>query len=263
MMFATCLLVSLAQAAGAGGPDATRVAASPPSPVIEIDRGKVKGDPARLAWSPDQTQVYVQMVERDRKGVAKVSHFIVTLADKKLKRVDAEPQWAARYWAWKSAQAAPGAPAFKIAVDFREELVKATATPMGGNLARGDPGASGGGAGAGAGLGVDEAQAAANQTQRVGIYTLSLKGEMLGEWKNEVVVPGLTFGWAPAGFGLVAFASSSGDLVLMDEQGRKQKLAGTRDVVLPAWSDDGARIAYLSKSGRKTLTLYLTDVARS
>ena len=35
--------------------------------------------------------------------------------------------------------------------------------------------------------------------QNANIRTMRLKGEVIGEWVNSVIVPGLTFGWSPAG----------------------------------------------------------------
>ncbi len=241
--------------------EALTLALAPPVAVVSIDTGKVKGDPHRLAWSPDGRELYLQVVERDRSGrAARVHHHLVGLADRRLHRIETEPPWAAAYWAWKSGQAAPGAPAFRITVDIREELVRATATPMGGNLARGDPTPTGGGAGAGAGVGIDEAASAAYQSQKVTTYTLRLKGELLGEWKNTAVVPGLTFGWAPAALGVIAFVTPKGDLVVMDAEGRKQAVPGVKDGLLPAWSEDGRRLAWLAKAGKKRLVLQLVDV---
>lgn len=265
MPCAFIVLVALmaGQTVPTGTVDATTLVMGPPIAALQIDGDKLKGEPYRLAWSPDATELYLQMVERDRSGKVWVTHHAIGLAERRLRRLDGEPPWAATYWAWKAAQAAPGAPNFRITVDFKEELVRPTATPMGGNLARGDPGASGGGAGAGAGVGIDEAAAAAYQSQKVASYTLRLKGEVLGEWKNAPVVPGLTFGWSPASLGAIAFATPKGDLVVMDAEVRKQPVTGAKDALLPAWSDDGRRVAYLSKAGKKKFVLYLVDVSRS
>jgi hypothetical protein len=86
------------------------VALSTPQPVAELDAGKVKGDLARLAWSEDGSDFYVQTVERDKTGTVKAQHhFIVSIASKTTKEVGQEPPWAASYWQWKSGQASPAA----------------------------------------------------------------------------------------------------------------------------------------------------------
>lgn len=93
-------------------------------------------------------------------------------------------------------------------------------------------------------------------------FTLRLKGEIIGQFVNSPAVPGLTFGWGPAGTGLIAFANRDGRLMIMDDQGRKQQVASTKAVLLPAWTDDGNRLAYLEKSGRKKFVLKVIDVTR-
>src|SRR6266545_2602601 len=96
---------------------ALQVTLAPPMPAAEIDTGKLKGDVSRLAWSPDGAEFYVQTVDRDRTGnTIAAHHYVVTAAKKSIKSVEQEPAWASKYWTWKSAQAAPGAPSFKIDV---------------------------------------------------------------------------------------------------------------------------------------------------
>jgi Tol biopolymer transport system component len=129
---------------------------------------------------------------------------------------------------------------------------------MGGNLAKG--GVEGG---ATSGLNTGDAMAAANQAQTVNVWTLKLKGEVIGEFVNAAVVPGLTYGWAPAGRGLIAFSNKDGRLAIMDEQGRKQEITASKSALLPAWTDDGKRIAYLEQTGKNKVVLKVVDVTQS
>ena len=100
--------------------------------------GKLKGEPWRLAWSPDAKEMYLQTVERDGHGAIKsTKHYLIALESKSVKSADQEPAWASKYWLWKSGQASPGAAAFKIKVEQRQETVRSTASPTGGDLARG------------------------------------------------------------------------------------------------------------------------------
>jgi len=243
--------------------EVARVAVGPPVTLVLLDTGKLKGEPQRLAWDPEGRALYLQLVARDRSGRAtRVQHQRLELADRRLHQIEGEPAWAVAYWRWKSAQAAPGAPDFRITVDITEELVRPTATPMGGPLARGDPSPTGGGAGAGAGVAIEDAASAAYQSQKVTTYTLRVKGELLGAWKNAPVVPGLTFGWAPAPLGMIAFATPKGELVVMDAAGRKQRVPGVDAALLPAWSADGRRLAYLAKASKKIFAVCVVDVSR-
>jgi len=227
-------------------------------PVAEIDLGKMKGDLARLAWSADGSEFYVQTVERDGRGnIKSVKHYVVSATSRSVKGVDQEPAWASKYWAWKSAQASPGASAFKIVVDGpRQETVRATAAPVGGALAKG------GGADPLAGTTVADAASVADQSQQKTIYTLKLNGESIGDWVNEAVTPGTNFSWAPAPMSLLVFAKrDGGPLVLLDPSGRKRELAGAKSAFLPAWSDDGGKIAWLERKDRKKYDLMVAEIS--
>jgi Tol biopolymer transport system component len=48
----------------------------------------------------------------------------------------------------------------------------------------------------------------------------------------------------------------------MDYEGRKQEIASSKAAFLPAWSDDGRRLAYLEKTGKNKAVLRIVDVTR-
>lgn len=232
--------------------------------ITEIDTGKLTGEPGRLAWSPDGSQFYLQTVERDKLGnVKSAKHYLISTADKSVKRVDLEPAWALKYWVWKSDKASPAAPAFSFTVDKREEAKRAVSAPTGGDLARGGSDAGGR---SNAGSSTSDAAAAAYASQPVTIYTLRLKGPgwdwPVGEWSDEAVTPGLNYTWAPAPMHAIAFAKrSGGPLVLLDDAGHRQELKGAKAAVLPAWSDDGKRIAWLERKDKKKYDLIVAEVS--
>ena len=237
--------------------DAGRMALSIAQPVAEVDLGKLKGDLARLAWSPDGSEFYVQTVDRDGRGAVKsMKHYLVSASSRSVKSVDQEPAWASKYWAWKSAQASPGAAAFKITVDTKKDTVRSTAAPTGGALAKG------GGADPTAGTTVADAASAADNTQLKTTYALKLKGETIGEWINEAVMPGVNFSWAPAPMSMLVFARrDGGPLVLLDTAGRKQELAGAKSAFVPAWSNDGQKIAWLERKDKKKYDLMVAEIS--
>ncbi|MEI6669625.1 MAG: hypothetical protein WCP29_15865 [Acidobacteriota bacterium] len=241
--------------------DATKVVVSAPATIVEIDAGKMKGDIIRLAWSTDKTQIYLQTAEQDGSGDVRLRHFLLELKGQQPKGTGEMPAWADAYWLWKSAQGAPGLASLKIAVEQQQKRLTATATPTGGDLARGGLDSGGGGRGSSSsGGGSSDAVGAAQQSQMVRTITLKLKGEVVGEFVNAPALPGTTLGWGPAGSGLIAFKTADGRLTIMDEQSRKMEISGTKDVSLPAWTMDGKRIAWLEKSGRNKFTLRVVDV---
>jgi hypothetical protein len=245
--------------------EATRVVVSPPSVVLELDTGRMGGDPYRLAWSPDGSELYVQVVKSDKSGVQAIRHFIVQREPgPALKPVDAEPGWAAKYWAWKANRSAPERPTAQIEVESRQGIVRSTAAPMGGGLARGDPGgggAAGGPGSTGTGASPEDVTSSAQQSQSVTTYLLRFKGELVGEWVNQPVIPGLTFGWAPPKLGVLAFVNKNGRFLIMDVEGRKQEIPQLKDARLPAWSEDGSKLAFLAPVGKKKFNLTIADVS--
>ena len=52
----------------------------------------------------------------------------------------------------------------------------------------------------------------------------------------------------------------AGHLALMDRQGQKQQIDGTKNVILPAWSNDGSKIAFLQKAGKNKYDLFVVTV---
>jgi hypothetical protein len=255
----------LAFAAQAATPtEATRVVVSPPTVVLELDVSKLGGDPYRLAWSPDGSELYLQVAKSDKAGVLKAKHFSVRREPgAALKAIEAEPAWAAKYWAWKANRSAPEQPTAQIEVESKQGIVRSTAAPMGGGLARGDPGggATGGLGSTGTGASPEDVASSAQQSQSVTTYFLRFKGELVGEWVNQPVIPGLTFGWAPAKLGVLAFVNKNGRFLIMDVEGRKQEIPQLKDARLPAWSEDGSKLAFLAPVGKKKFNLTIADVS--
>lgn len=249
------LLVALGLAPGQPA-SSQAVALGPPQRVLSIDTGKIKGEPLRLAWSPDGAVLFLMSAGRDHAGGVRPSRlFLVTIAKASLEGIDQEPEWASKYWMWKSAQASPAAPAFRIEVSRDRRTVRSVAAPTGGVLARG------GTADPMGGTTVSDAATAASTAQIEQVYTLKVRDEEIGEWVNEAVVPGTNFSWAPAPRRLLTWARpEGGPLMAIDDQGRKTELAGAKNAVLPAFSDDGARLAWLERRDKKHYELMIAPV---
>lgn len=248
------------QAAAARQPlDVDRLDLSAPVTLVSVDAGQAPGYPVRLAWSLDGRSLYLQLVKRDRWGNERVWHLEIGPPDRQFRPLEREPAWVARYWAWKSALSVPGDIGFAISLETRVERKTATGSGAGGAIGQnsGDP------YGPGSELG-PQGQAmmqSAMQAQNVTTTTLKLKSQLLAEFINTPVVPGLTYGWAPGGTAVIAYSSSKRRLVIMNSKGRRRDVPGTKDVLLPAWSEDGSHLAWVERSRQGALVVKTLDIA--
>lgn len=232
-----------------------KVAFSAPTTIAEVDMNKLKGEPSRMAWSPDGAQIYLQTIEGPFQSPKAVRHYVLSGADGKIKDVAGEPEWFSGYWAMKSHKASPDAPGTEIALSSENKVEKTTSVPRGGDLARGGTVSGDGGTTSG------EAIAAANNQQTITVHTMKLHGQAIGEFTNSVIVPGMTFGWAPMGSKAIAYVEpKGGKLVLMDPAGKRQEVDGTKDALFPMWSADGRQLAWLQKEGKKKFQLRVARV---
>jgi hypothetical protein len=248
------LLVFVApQPAGAG---VAALTFSAPTAAAQLDTGKLDGAITRLAWSPDGSQIYLEASKADRFGNVQNRHYVLTLGDKAPERAKAAPPWAASYWLWKSSPTSPGSADFHISVESQQKTFQGVATPTGGDLARG------GGDSGGMGTSVSDFAAAARTRQNANDIQLRAAGHLIGEWINEPVQPGLTFGWAPASIGVLSFVDRDHDgrLTVLDAAGHVQTIEATEDALLPAWSSDGTKLAFLKRDGKKRYVLEVIDV---
>jgi len=238
---------------------ARSVAFTQPAQVAALDMGKLKGEPARLSWSPDGRQLYLQTLEgRFGQPNAKLRHYVLALADGSTKDLDAEPGWASQYWTMKSAQSSPDDPTLKIELKTEQRRQRTTSAAMGGDLARGAPVTGDVGASAG------DAGAAAFGAQSVTAHVMRLKGATIGEFINSVIVPGLTFGWGPKGSRAIAYIDEKdGRVIVMDAEGDRRDVSGSGNALLPAWAPDGTRLAWLQQDGRRTFVLQVVNVSTS
>jgi hypothetical protein len=228
---------------------AQRTAAfSTPTLLTTIDAGKLKGEPTQLAWSADGAQLFLQMTERNASGAVKGTRgYVLALAGPKPASVATPPSWASDYWQWKAGKTPPDATSPEIEIAEHERSGTATEAPMGGSLS---------GAAQGGGTSLDDVTMRAQQMVQQHVVTLTLNGETVGEFVNQPFLPGYTFGWSPKAMNMIAYVNAAGRLAVMDLRGGKQELAASKAVILPAWSIDGATIAYLQKAGRKKYDLY-------
>ena len=221
-----------------------------PTTIAELDLGKLKGELRQIGWSPDATELYVQTADGGPRS-EHLRHYVVAVAGGAATPVDAAPDWAKAFWTFKSDRFAPGQRSLMIDVEQKTEKLKVgTGSGRPGEQAGGVPGS----------IPVDIEKTSEGQYQN--IARLTFAGETVSEFLNEKPIPGLMFGWGPAGSGSIAYTDREfGHLVLLDRNRHKQTIPGVKDALLPAWSVDGTRLAWVQKTGRKKYALVWAAVS--
>ncbi len=97
---------------------------------------------------------------------------------------------------------------------------------------------------------------------RSGVVSLLLLGESVGKFVDAKAIPGLTFGWGPENSGTIAFVDSDGRLFVMDQRKHKKPVNGVKDAMLPAWTADGTRLAYVQKTARKKYVMAWVPISK-
>jgi hypothetical protein len=217
-----------------------------PAVVAELDLGKLKGELRQVAWSPDGAELYIQTVD----GVLPAEtqhHYTVPAAGGPIAPADQQPDWAKAFWLFKSDRSAPGVPAMMIGVEQGTETTKGL--PPEGSVR-------------GTGVGAADLASSNSTNATANVIRLVLLQESIGEFVDARPVPGLTFGWGPDASGAIAFTDRTGRLILFDQKLHKRTVAGVKDALLPAWSMDGSRLAWVQKSGRRKYSLVRTTLER-
>lgn len=249
-------LASLAQGASATPIDVTALTVGPPAAVVELDLGKLRGELRQIAWSPDGGTLYIQTAEGSSAS-PKLRHYTVPVTGGSVVSTERPPDWAPVFWAYKSDRAAPGIGSLLIDFEQKYETLK-VGTGQSGALDR-EAGAAGGNGG---NLGnIDSISKANDQNQKQLVARLTLYGEAISEFVNETPVPGLMFSWGPEKSATIAFTDRDGRLFLLDQKKHKRAIAGAKDALLPAWSMEGSRLAWVQKSGRRKFTLMYATVS--
>jgi len=256
MMVPLLMFVAALAASGPAGqaPDLERLPVSSPVKILSLDAKALQGTPSRMAWSPDGTRLYVRMSEYDRWANETARHYLIDVAGRRRMEAEATPGWVTDYWAWKSAPVAPDRPSFAIKLEQVEGVARSTNVPREGTIGQSasDPTADP--------TGVQTVAAAVWTSQRIVTSTMWLHGQVIAQVVNKPLRPGSTFSWSPASLGLIAYADEKGRLVIMDAAGHLRRVAKTKNVLLPAWSEDGHSLAYFQKTSRTGYNLMIVHI---
>jgi len=231
--------------------DLAKLVVSDPATLRDLGKADARGVATRMAWSPDGAWIYVRMSTFDRWSNETVRHLLVETQGKRIQDLGDEPLWLARYWNTKSALASPTVASWRIKIDTREDQVRTTNVPREGNIGQhGDPAA-----------GLDETvRKAANSSQKTLFEDYVLNGRVVASAINDHVAPGRTFAWAPPPLALVAFVDAKWRLMLMNQAGATREVKGAKKPSLPAWSENGRRLAFVQATTLSNCVVKVVDV---
>ncbi len=236
----------LALAVGLSAPDPPPFNITAPAAVIDLDAGELRGAPIQLAWSPDSVRWYLETLDGEGPN-AKHHRFEIAVGDRAPRTVDAAPEWAVSYWSFKSNRAVPAHPTILIAVDEARRTGQIPTQSL-------RQKAAGMSNGAIALQGAFEANNDFANAARV--LTLTIDGTTISQLVDEPLVPGMTFGWSPKEYDAIAFRNEKRHgLSIYRIGGCTLEVPDTREILLPAWSPDGTKIAFLERTGKKKYEL--------
>lgn len=247
MLWLLCVswLAAGQQPAFTGAIDVSLLTTTAPAFVVEINTGALKGEPRQLAWSPALERLYVQVVD-GKPPREQVRHYTIDTATGTLAPADGPPPWAVEYWNVKQDRVAPGAPQLEITIEQTTETLRSGPGPAGVLDRTSNPSTV-----ASAGPGAENLASGVHGNQKARVVRLTLLGEEVAKWINDRPVPGMRFSWGPAGSRALVHVGEGGRLVFLDGRKHRREVPDVRDALLPAWSTDGTRIAYLRKTGRR------------
>jgi hypothetical protein len=204
--------------------------------------------PVALCWSPDDSRLYVagtnllQSTGAPPRGgkattlwdinFGKVAAMhTVSLASGEVKKEESEPAWAQEYWGWKSAPVSPDHYEIKQEVSGRMETTYSLSGVLVGRPLYPFSGLTN--------MPKDE--------------TLPGSPGRFRDPGREVslLYPGMTYSWSPPGGRALAFTNEF-KLFVVSDDGKTRKKIASGNYTLPAWSNDGKKIAFARATGSGT-----------
>jgi hypothetical protein len=201
-----------------------------PKMTREVSRdASQKSQSARLCWSGDGKEIYLNSYTRDANFEMTFSHFILKSDGSEFRKVERSPFWVESCWNWKASLQSPGGKAEPS--EKKSDAVAAS----------------------GRGL---------NSFQNViPVTRICLGKRTLREQKGYGELKGVCYGWATEGTAILLYAGKKGNLVAIDYEGKEEKLLLKGDYTLPAWSCQADRVAFVeTKKGGKGWRIYVASV---
>ena len=211
--------------------------------VIATYRDKRGHHPVMLSWSPDNSTLFVyaellsQIAEKSVRVLGKAD-FSIPATGGEFKEEKERPAWVKEYWDRKSALvSSDGAQVKKEASSRMEEVY----TLAGKEIGR--PWYSHFGSQAAMDKHLNRSSALRSRLSRGGAVQTEKAP------KVDIFYPGMTYSWSPPGGNAIVYYDDFKVYVMSDE-GKEKKTIASGDLYLPAWSNDGKKVAFIRVNDR-------------
>jgi hypothetical protein len=247
--------------AQAGSPQATAPQAATINPVNvkALTAGKEKLiasykdnkqlQPVMLSWSPDDSTLFVyaeQLKHVQEKSVKTLSKadFSIPAAGGEFKEEEGRQAWVKEYWDRKSAQVSQDGAQIKRETSGRMEEVynlagKTVGRPWYYLVRRQDA------------LGKQLSEFSGGEPGSPGRSV----GDTSSAPELHLFYPGMTYSWSPPGGKAIVYYDDF-KVQVMSENGKEKKKIASGDLYLPAWSNDGKKVACIRVNNRGNVGLW-------
>jgi hypothetical protein len=220
---------------------------------LSTPRPKADGIPAKLAWSRDDAQLYVAIAATGARDATIVNQFIVALPSGEISPVEGQPGWVADYWNWKSDRRSQHWLDLQIDVKVTKEKGEQVGPAMTRDAlstgTQSDP------------TGATVVATVAHGENKVDVYRLLLKDQVVTTSVGAPPNPGVSFSWVPGGDGpVMVYVNDKGKLSALEQSGHHRDLKDTDKATLPAVSWSKARLAFLQQTGKHNWSLRVIDL---
>jgi hypothetical protein len=193
--------------------------------IASISRTELKGlVPTAVCWSPDSSGLLIHCCKAVGGGVYNPTNYVgddysLALTGGGLTNLDVQPPWARETWARKSSVVSPCGTPIRVGDRSQRVVYLLSGTIIG------------------------RATAHWSDFPALGCGT-NVRAVVESE-EFDYLYPGSTYSWAPPGGRAIVYTDEY-KMFILSEDGRRKKKVASGNYSLPAWSDDGGKIAVVS-----------------
>jgi hypothetical protein len=193
--------------------------------IASMSRKEGKGYwPTAVCWSPDSSRLLIHCCKLIGGGMEDPTNFVgddysLTLPGGEFTKLDEQPEWARDYWVRKSSVVSVCGTPIRVGDQSLKIVYLLSGTIIGRATAHWS----------------DFSALGCGTNDRV----------IVESEEFDYVYPGSSYSWAPPGGKAIVYVDDL-RMLIMSEDGRRRRKVGTGNYYLPAWSDNGSKVAVVS-----------------